>query len=66
MSGENIENMTKTVTNFAPTFAAHHVLPDMNSNGHCLINNMYIPKKVIYIYIRIYFLHTKSMFKKFK
>ena len=66
MSGENIENMTKTVTNFAPTFAAHHVLPDMNSNGHCLINNMYIPKKVRYIYIRIYFLHTKSMFKKFK
>ena len=39
MSEENIENITKSDSNFAPTFVDHHVLPDMNFNGHCLINN---------------------------
>ena len=30
----------------------HHVLPDVNFNGHCLINNnISIPKKVINLYI---------------
>ena len=44
---ENIENITKLYSNFAPTFVNHHALPDINFNGHCLINNISIPKKVI-------------------
>ena len=47
MSEENIENIAKSDSNFAPTFVDHHLLPDINFNGHC-------------------FLHTRSMFKKFK
>ena len=35
MSEENIENITKAVL-FAPTFD-HHILADINFNGHCLI-----------------------------
>ena len=36
----------------APIFVDHHVLQDINFNGHCLINNnITIPKKVINIYI---------------
>ena len=52
MSEENIENITKSDSNFTPTFVNHHVLPDMNFNGHCLINNnISILKKVIHPYI---------------
>ena len=52
MSEENIDNITKSNSNFAPTFVDHHVLPDTNFNGHCLIkNNIYILKKVINLYI---------------
>ena len=51
MSEENIENITKSGSNFAPTFADHHVLPDINFNVHCLISNIHIPKNVINIYI---------------
>ena len=51
MSKENIENITKSDSNFAPTFVDQHVLPDKHFNGHCLINNIYDPKKVINIYI---------------
>ena len=51
MSEENIENITKSDSNFAPTFVDHHLLPDINFNGHCLINNISIPKKVIKLYI---------------
>ena len=51
MSEENIENISKLGSNFAPTFIDHRVLPDINFNGHCLINNIYIPKKVINIYL---------------
>ena len=29
MSGENIEDITKSGSNFAPTFVDHHLLPDM-------------------------------------
>ena len=58
MSEANIEIITKSDSNFATTFVDHHVLPDTNFNGHCLINNIYIPKKVIYIYIYIYISHT--------
>ena len=62
MSEENIENITKSDSNIAPTFVDHHVLPDINFNERCLINNIYIPKKVINIYIS----YTKSMVKKIK
>ena len=51
MSEENIENITKSDSNFASTFLSHHLLRDINFNGHCLINNIYIPKKVINLYI---------------
>ena len=50
MSEKNIENITKS-DNFAPTFVDHHLLPDINFNVHCLINNISIPKKVINLYI---------------
>ena len=62
MSEENIENITKSDKDFASTFVDYHLLPDINLNGHCLINNIYIPEKVI----NICFLHTKSMVNKFK
>ena len=39
MSEESIENITKPDSNFAPTFVNHHLLPELNLNGHCLINN---------------------------
>ena len=46
MSEESIKNITKSESNFAPTFIDYHLLPDMNFNGHCLIkNNIYVPKK---------------------
>ena len=52
MSDEYIENITKSDSNFAPTFADHHLLSDRNFNGHCLINNnISIPEKVINLYI---------------
>ena len=51
MSEENIESITKSDSNFTPTFVDHQVLPDINFNGHCLINDIYISKKVINIYI---------------
>ena len=54
MSEENIEYITKSNSNFEPTFIDHHVLPDINFNEHCLINNINIPKKGINIYIYIY------------
>ena len=51
MSEENIENITKSDRNFAPTFVDHHILADINLNGQCSINNISIPKKVINLYI---------------
>ena len=40
------------MSNFAPTFVDHHLLSNINFNGHCLINsNISIPKKVINLYI---------------
>ena len=48
MSEESIKNISKSDSKFTPTFVDHHILPDMNFNGHCLIkNNISIPKKVI-------------------
>ena len=51
MSEENTEHITKSDSNFAPAFVDHHLLPDINFNGHCLTNNISIPKKVINIHI---------------
>ena len=52
MSEKSIENITKPDSNFAPTFDDHHLLPDMNFNGHCLItNNISISKKFIHLCI---------------
>ena len=52
MSEESTENITESDSNFPPTFVDHYLLPDINSNGHCLIkNNISIPKKVINLYI---------------
>ena len=51
ISEENIENKTKSESNFAPNFVDHHLLPDINLNRDCLINSISIPKKVINLYI---------------
>ena len=51
MLGENIENITKSDSNFAPTFVDHYLLPGVNFNGDCQVNNISVPKKVINIYI---------------
>ena len=37
MSEKGIENITKSDSNFAPTFVDHHSSVGINSNGHCLI-----------------------------
>ena len=36
MSEESIENLTKSDSNFAPTFVDPHLLPGMSFNGLCL------------------------------
>ena len=52
MPEESTENITKSDNNFTPTFAEHHLLPDMNFNGHCLIKkDISVPKKVINLYV---------------
>ena len=51
ISEENIENTTKSDSNFATTFADHYLLPDRTFNEHCLKN---------------IFITTNSMVKKFK
>ena len=52
MSEENIENITKLASLFAPAFVDHYVLPNINFDEHCLIN-ISIPKGVIRVYIYI-------------
>ena len=47
MSKENIENITKSDSNFAPTFVDHHVVLNINFDRYCLINNIYVPEKAI-------------------
>ena len=48
MLTENIEDVTKSDSSFKTIFVNHHVLLDINFNGHCFIkNNICIPKKVI-------------------
>ena len=52
MSEGNIENITKSNSNFAPSFVDLHVLPDIHFNGDCLIkNNISILTKIIRLYI---------------
>ena len=51
MLGENIENIIKSDSNFAPPFVDHYLLPGVNFNGDCQVNNISVPKKVINIYI---------------
>ena len=46
---KSIENIMKTDCDFEPTFADLHVLLEINFNGHYLINNICIPKKLINI-----------------
>ena len=44
MSAENIENITKSDSNFAPSFVDYHVLSGITFNGYCLINNkIFVP-----------------------
>ena len=51
MSGENVENITKSGSDFVAIFVDYHVLPDTIFNGHCLINkNISITKQVINLY----------------
>ena len=46
MPEETIENITKSESNFAPTFFNYYALQDINFNGHSLINNsISVPKK---------------------
>ena len=52
MSEENIENITNSNSNFAPSFVDLHVLPDIHFNGDSLIkNNISIPTKIKRLYI---------------
>ena len=51
MPEENIENIAKSDSNFAPAIVDDYVLLDINFNRHCLINNFYILEKAINIYI---------------
>ena len=47
----NIENITKSDSNFASTFVDHHELLNKTFNEQCLINNsISIPKKVTNLY----------------
>ena len=41
MSEESNENINKSDRKFSPTFVDHHLLPDMNFNGHCLIKKKF-------------------------
>ena len=45
MSEESIENITKSGSNFATTFAYHQVLPYITITGHCLIIIIFLSLK---------------------
>ena len=57
MSEENLENITKSNNDVAPTFADYHLLPDMSFSGHSLIKKTFVSMK---IHKSIYFVHTTS------
>ena len=59
ISEKNIENTTKSDSNFSEAFVDHHLLRDINFNGHFLIkNNISIPEKVINLYISHKLIHN--------
>ena len=37
--------LTKSITNFVPTFVYLYLLPERDFNEHCLMNIIYILKK---------------------
>ena len=41
---KKILKIIKSDSNLAPTFVDDHLLPAINFNGHCLINDISIPK----------------------
>ena len=43
MSEEDIEDITKSASNFTQTFVDHHVLTDIYFDGHCLKKYISIP-----------------------
>ena len=43
MSEESIVNITKSDSSFTPIFVDHHLLLDINFNGHCIIKNISVP-----------------------
>ena len=43
MSEESIVNITKSGSSFTPIFVDHHLLLDINFNGHCIIKNISVP-----------------------
>ena len=43
MSEESIGYITQSDKTFKPSFVDHHLLPDINFNEHCLINDIYVP-----------------------
>ena len=45
MSGKNVENITKSDSNFVAALVNHHVLPDTNFDWHCLIKNIFLSLK---------------------
>ena len=51
MSRGNVEIISKSDSNFTPTFIDQHLLSDIIFNGHCLINNIYTPKKYMYVFL---------------
>ena len=63
MSEENIENIAKYDSNFAPTFVDHNLLTDMTFNGLNLTKIYFYPKKGNKT---ICFLRTNSILKKFR
>ena len=50
MPEKNIENITKSDSNFAPTFIDQNVLHGINFNKNSLIINIYILKNSKYIF----------------
>ena len=48
MSEENIENITKSDSNFAPNFVALQLLPDITSRSEFLFTNEGMGKNVIF------------------
>ena len=63
-SEESIENITTSDSNFAPTLINYYTLPDIKFNGHCWINSNTNP--FLSAVNLFYFLHTRSMVKRFK